>query len=191
MKKNSFTPILVLAIIIVLAGVGYFGYKNLYTRPSTTQATIDTTNWKTYTNNEFKYQLRYPQALFLLEEGAGTSIVIKAFSNVNAPGLFRVDLMINANPTKQIIKKWYENFLNQIYGENRTPVNGETIEEITISGESAVRLTQPVPSLKRTDVAIFIPSGPDVLEVSYSLTSDSNFSESVFDQILSTFKFIN
>lgn len=59
-KKNSFSPILVLAIVIVLAGVCYFGYKNIYTKPSSTQVNIVTTKWKTYSDTKYGYSLQYP-----------------------------------------------------------------------------------------------------------------------------------
>lgn len=59
-EKNSFSPILILAIVIALVGVGYFGYKNLYTRPSTSQTTIDTANWQKYTNIKYHYSIAHP-----------------------------------------------------------------------------------------------------------------------------------
>jgi hypothetical protein len=98
--------------------------------------------------------------------------------------------MSNANPSKQSIdKKWYENFISQISGKNSVQADGETIKEIVVSGISAVKATQPIPGLKRTDVAVFVPLNTDILNISYSLTSESSIGESVFDQILSTFKF--
>jgi hypothetical protein len=61
MKKNRFLPILVLAIVIVVAGVSYFGYKNIYTRPHTSQVNVDTINWKTYQNIVPNFSFKYPE----------------------------------------------------------------------------------------------------------------------------------
>lgn len=60
MKKNGFALFIILVIIVVLAGVGYFTYKRLHTQSSTTQSTIDTSNWKTYTNTKYHYSIEYP-----------------------------------------------------------------------------------------------------------------------------------
>lgn len=54
-----------MAIVIILAGVGYFGYKNLYTRPSALQVITDTSTWKTYTNTTYNFSVKYPSNLNL------------------------------------------------------------------------------------------------------------------------------
>lgn len=56
-KKNSPLPILILAIVIVLAIVGY---KNVYTKTLTSQASVDIAGWKTYTNTKYHYSIEYP-----------------------------------------------------------------------------------------------------------------------------------
>jgi hypothetical protein len=70
-KKNGFAPIIIILVIAILGVVGYFSYK-IYkspnqpitqpTTPSIPPATPDTTaNWKTYINNQYGFELKYPQ----------------------------------------------------------------------------------------------------------------------------------
>ena len=65
MQKNN--SIVIVVVIIVLGIVGYFGYKNLYTRPSVPQAAIVTSNFKTYTSTIAGYSMKYPEDYKLLE----------------------------------------------------------------------------------------------------------------------------
>ena len=187
--RQGFIPvIIILVVLIVLGGVYYLGTLKPEQAVESLKSTTDpTANWKTYMNNEFKYQLRYPQNLFILEEGAGTSVVIKESLDENTPGLFRIDLLSNANPQQYVVdKKWYANHLKEITGNNSSSVEDETIKEVFISSRPALKIIQPFPSLNRIDVGIFIPSGVDILVITYSIIS-----ESTFDQIASSFKFIN
>lgn len=69
MKKNNFVPILILAVVIVLVGVGYFSYKNyLQHFPVVTSGTVDAkifaskdnNPWLAYNNYTYKFSFRFP-----------------------------------------------------------------------------------------------------------------------------------
>ncbi|MBI2330215.1 hypothetical protein HYU94_02410 [Candidatus Daviesbacteria bacterium] len=68
MKQKGFTLILVIIGILVLAAVAggayYFG-KSQISQPTITPASSpdETANWKTYTNTEYGYLVRYPSLL--------------------------------------------------------------------------------------------------------------------------------
>ena len=77
MKKNKKNySLLFLAIVIVLAVIGYFGYKHFYTLPSATQATIDTASWRTYIVKQFGYSIQYPSAWYLDPIGSDPNSII-------------------------------------------------------------------------------------------------------------------
>lgn len=71
MKKNGFTPVLVFIVIIVLAVVGYFEYKNYSAKPLSSiasptpvlvNAEISTVNnsWMLYKNLTYKFSFEFP-----------------------------------------------------------------------------------------------------------------------------------
>jgi hypothetical protein len=70
MKQKGFAPIIIL-VLIALAVVGYFGYKNYWPKPQTLvinspvpSATTDpTANWKTISNTFLGINIKYPQNL--------------------------------------------------------------------------------------------------------------------------------
>ena len=77
--QKGFVHILVLIIIVLIgiAGIGYFAFKNgqvkiplqnipISPTPFTTQ--IDTSSWKTYTNTKYSYQVKYPDNWFVLKD---------------------------------------------------------------------------------------------------------------------------
>lgn len=79
MKKNSKGIILLLPLLVValflIVGVGYYAYKNgqlsLIPRsaPSPTQTTSQASNtdladWKTYRNEEFGFEIKYPAEIY-------------------------------------------------------------------------------------------------------------------------------
>lgn len=67
MKQKGFAPIIIL-VLIALAVVGYFGYKNYWpksqtpviTSPLPTVTADPTVNWKAYTNNKYQFEFKYP-----------------------------------------------------------------------------------------------------------------------------------
>lgn len=79
MNKQVFTKIVLLVLVIALAGIiGYFAFVKK-SEPITQQPIPtpknETANWKTYSNTEFNYELRYPtnwQIFSKLINGPGT-----------------------------------------------------------------------------------------------------------------------
>ena len=59
MKKNGFSPILIVLILVILGAVGYFGYKRLEIQTSSFQTKVDTVNWKIF-NSKYGYSVKYP-----------------------------------------------------------------------------------------------------------------------------------
>ena len=73
MINNGFSKILVLIILIILIGGGYFGWQ--YFGAPKEEVKDETADWKTYRNEEYGFEFKYPENL-------NTEIPY------NAPGLF-------------------------------------------------------------------------------------------------------
>lgn len=190
MKKNSLSPILILAIVIVLAGIGYFGFKNLYTRPSTTQTTIDTTNWKTYTNKNLNLEFKYPPDYSIIDEGKSfvsigpgvryfsVSSDVKDYSKVSScypdryptgyqqtyPCLCQGVILGPNNDWEELKFKNAESFC---VDEGKEGLHAVEILQIYATPKIEIRLFDPFRSYDQDEV------------------------NDLFDQILSTFKFTN
>jgi hypothetical protein len=77
-KKGFASLILIGAVVVLLAIGGYFALKAKQQPPvkqvSTTSAT-ETASWKTYTNNQYGFEFKYPASWALIENGTDGSIV--------------------------------------------------------------------------------------------------------------------
>lgn len=155
--KKGFVPILILLVVIVLAGVGYFGYKNYWPRqqtlvtlsptPITYQSPVPSTtadptaNWKIL-NNKNGFSVKYPDSLNVLgvgiqvDETNALDIIISSKpgdSQDNSPALH-----INVSPKASTVFK--DMTLSQIsqanYDANQT--NKNTFKQIVTSLQSTI-----------------------------------------------------
>ena len=93
MKQKGFAPIIII-VLITLGIAGYFGYKQF-------KPTVDnligssfptpdpTVNWKTYTNNKARYEIKYPASWFITNN---------TISNVQSPLPEKGTVVINLYP---------------------------------------------------------------------------------------------
>ena len=178
-KKNSFPPILILAIVIVLAGVGYFGYKNLYKLPSTSQTKIDTTHWKTYTDPKYNYSFKYPAQWGINPPPIGNGILI---SDQQGPNEDQISLEISSTKLSDVAFPGCKQ-IQQVLLDNVAASRCELTQEI--STERGIVYNPPIISK-----IVYIETLHNGLYYLISLTFDQTLDKfKIFDQILSTFKF--
>lgn len=201
--QKGFSSVIILIIILLSAGIVgayYFGKlsnKSTQSPPSQTQTpqptlipqptstSDETTNWKTYTSNEYGYSFRYPNDWDAIVKG--TSLIIAPQSIIadikKIPGGF--------GGGKGLVSALYVN-------KERVPTKSDEFQQvsstqITIDGKNAtlhvVTVTQESPLGKPGDQVIQIEIPFDKGFIEYELV-DTKY-RSIYDQILSTFKFLD
>lgn len=143
---------------------------------------IDTSNWKTYRNEEFGFEVKYPE-----------SLTLKTYPKNENVGevIFSLCLQLNSEPGTTCIKprivisfyttdpagKYFTSFGKQIsYGENVYSVK----TPLEISGKQGFEFSSPMELAAEKFI---------VIDNDTSIITVENDSISNFQQILSTFKF--
>ncbi|QQG50094.1 MAG: hypothetical protein HZB70_00720 [Candidatus Berkelbacteria bacterium] len=181
-------------VALALLGAGYFAYsfysKNKSSddsKPSTTETPPASVNsptpedpcseWKQYTNSEFRFSLCYPPAWQLTEDEAS------AFTKENTRLLFQVTIQqadgqrvssigVFSNVEGLELGKWIDKY-------NPNP---NTYAEVTVDGEPARKFEKTAMGSKATNIyTIFI-------QRIYALSSTPGNTE--FERILSSFRFL-
>jgi len=182
-RHNS--PMLLWFLILVLVGVAfYFGYQNLQLRqmisqnqpPPVSTRTPTTTpdptaNWKTYTNSEIGFSLNYPKEW--IQQKTNTPRVVSFDTKSDSPGEFFVAYHTNINDLSQ----WL--LANQA-GEIISTINLNNNHFSVIKG-GALKASQ--------EYAINVGAN-NYLRLVVEPYPNTNISDEVINQILSTFKFL-
>ncbi|HKB88715.1 MAG TPA: hypothetical protein VKC53_03645 [Patescibacteria group bacterium] len=196
-KNNSALVILSFSLIILVGIIAFLGYQNyqlqkqisLLTAPSSSStplATADpTADWKTYINQEGKYQYSYPDSWKNTEpcascEGPQNSSTINDTSSKYPDGYFTVSYYDSSycQPEEKTVKSY--NW------------KGLVEKEITLSGEKANLLQGTLDytdNLQHARRNILVTHNKSCYEITTWSYQNPN-QEKTFDQILSTFKFL-
>ena len=184
-KSKGFAPIIIL-VLIALAVVGYFGYKNYWPKlqslviPTPTEIPDLTTNWKTYTNSKIGFSLKYPDSLTVNNEyyydpkfvRDDTVLFGLELKNNMVQTLYTLTVYSTKLPT---IKDWIEQSKNI-----RLPSANDIVQQ-----QQKQIGTLDVQEIKHKYGIIYVFS--DSEDRIFELSSNTN---SITDaQILSTFKF--
>jgi len=158
----------------------YFS-KNL-SGPITTTATPTpepVSNWKTYTNEDIGFELKYPSAWNNPGEYIEPPKTEVSFEDFN---LF----VINGLNFDQTLKRTL-NYYEEIAKEEE---QAEELKDITVAGIETTKFIKKTEESTYTEVVI-IPSndGKTIYWISMVLSKDTD--SALFDQILATFRFIN
>ena len=185
-------------------GVCGWGYENVQKANATTSemandtAAVDTSNWQTYRNEEFGFEVRYPMGWFNTRNLIEDFTEEKLFEFSSAEN-FTVDAL-----TLQIIRS--ESIARKnLFTELRNRKPGETfeqdliryskIENLDVGGLLAVRYVAdrsavPYGSLPIQSEVLLQKGEFTYLFIFIGLPESTERQKNVFDQILSTFKFI-
>lgn len=160
-------------------------------QPIPTTQSLDTSNWKTYTNSEYKFTLKYPP------EWIGTEVnteEVRFFKNLylnNQSGTKTyISVTVKTNPNNQNLKEWLiaQNLISANYSEDFHT----QIDETTIANIKGLKITTPVNGGQET---YYLPMNRNVIQITYIFKGQSlaeyNELVNIFNQILSTFKFTN
>lgn len=213
MRQKGFAPILVILIILLVGGGVYFLSKQQSRKffiPTSTvaptiaavptvtpiylptpNATLDPTMaWTSFTSSKYKYSLRYPSSLFKYNKGnsydlwvntsediLGENNVSLSVGMVSGPGIDSLDAYISSNP---LLSSNSTKVRVDIDG-----VSGYKIRHIGMGGANITYTSYVIEGMVFKNGVVYklaMASKSEDLINKYS---------SIFDQILSTFKFTN
>mgnify|MGYP001590883866 CR=1 FL=1 len=184
MVKNSrgFAPILIVVIVGIIGVVGFFVIKQTPTAPSipTPETSQESTeNWNTYINSQYKYSVKYPGHLSPQEETENDVYLnFVSFGNISDEQNIWFSASVRDTKIEDEVRfvKWQS---------SHSLVTLVKEEKITVNGYPAVRLEyEPQrPDVGKPTTFIIVNNGK------YSFTINTRTKP--FDQILSTFKFLD
>jgi len=136
-----------------------------------TATTDPTANWKTYTNSEHGFSFKYPSgATYQLTNFPGSKFGI-VFKNLTSFAYSNLTIIIDSS--------W-----------GSTTPNPDTIQNFTLSGVQAYRKELPI-GQNPAETLVMVQHGSDFTTLQMVKEDKDTTIDSTFDQILSTFKFLD
>ena len=192
-KSNKSLLLLMAALILILlASTGYLAFQNnqlrkeisqLQSSPSPTPTPDPTANWKTYSNDAYKYSFKYPSSWKINTTSPQTTYL--EAGSVDEPQTFaRVSISEtgeNNKSVEELARSW----------------RSGAVEKIQVGGEEAAKVLQnPNPEGEPLvqggyTISVFVKNKSNINLLIQLETANLNTYQAIFDQILSTFKFTN
>lgn len=191
MRQKGFAPIIILLILVFVAlvGVAYLaGSKGLltskptfvsYISPTPSPNSSPTADWKTYTNEKLAFSFKYPNGVYKVYE-------YPLIVSIGVEGTGGLNFEVEKRPNTTILtaftqdKSRYKEYLDL---KLPTPV----LKSGVINGYVEQETIFPAAAYGTDMRILYFQRGSDV----YLITLQPNVTETVFDQILTTFKFTN
>lgn len=156
---------------------------------TTTSATDETANWKTYTNEKYGFSFKYPgDWTYKTNAGTETLLTIGLFPPSKTEGYeYFGDITINVENSNGLT---LEDFAKEKNYASATEIEWNSTAEsepINISGVSGIKYPQ-IAGMMPSTISI-VKSGNYVYEIQD--IKPSHQQDGIYDQILSTFEFTN
>jgi len=185
---------IILVVIVVIAGIFILllnSQKSTSTPPSSISPTSspiteEVANWKTYTNTKYGYSLKYPSEMRLTEPGNETYLTLDPSQEKEQDFHHTLIVGISVLPNKERLS--IDELIEKIQAST-SAIQIKNKQDVTVGG---VKGKKVIGSALGSDFTkIFIPYEDSfvVLTASIGIEKYQQYVQ-VFDQILSTFKFI-
>jgi hypothetical protein len=157
--------ILLIIFIALLAGAGYFVYKNFNLNSTPTEVGT-LSNWKTYKDSRYKYSVKYPSGWHI--SSGDNSLIYLVPNGISTPESESVSISLTQNVVSPQIPSWFINYSSVsagIYDGSTWAVKNTDNDEIIFWKNQTSVLAHPI----------------------YGL----GVNPTVYSQILATFQFLN
>lgn len=205
-RQAGLAPIVIVVLIATLAVGGYLIYKlprNVVVpqAPQTTSAPSptpspspaptgidETTNWKTYTNTGYRFSLRYPQDYNFDEQYVEVGI-LKWSASISSPKYNTSPYIRDIQQIGVTVRKRNQLSLEQWINEECPKL--KDLNDLRISNKPAKRFICPISDSSEDDyMMVAIDNGDYIYTLNNIGFKKNTEQEKIFDQILSTFRFL-
>lgn len=215
MEQKGLAPIVIVVLMAVLAVGGYLIYKLPRTvtplpTPQTTPApsptpspspaptgTKETADWKIYSNPKLGYSVKYPKSWYLSEHDWGSIIENKKTleppdtpvspETPQDPTYFNIQITTYGKKADLSLRDWIINVWDRMLEIVNPPLEPEQLIVISIDKVQGYKLE--FRGAEITSTHIFLESNQNkVYEISAAFNHSGE--EKIFNQILSTFRFL-
>ena len=197
--KKGFVIIPILIVFLLIGIVLIFILKNntpVQKIPSTvttpTPATLPMSNWKTYTNEYYRYTLNYPPTLYIApstpsEPSSGIvdipTFVLENEIDLEEAGITARTLVIGIFVVEE------SSLEAEIENLPKTDIPNSKRNKIDINGKDAFRLEAIVKGNPLFGIITFIESDGNIFKISLSSPNIDQDTINMYDQMVSTFEF--
>lgn len=211
MKQKGLAPVLIILLIATAIG-GYLVYSGKINLPQkqTDQQTTETTkvdetaNWKTYTSDKHGFSINYLETWVINEvenKNTGFQDSVPSFKGIsfgNRQGPdFEIAVEILENPEKMSLTSFFSKWDYRCCGPNTPPSNlPNAIKDslgLTVDGINGKVLVPPIDTVGFYVKWVLLPREDKIFRITMR-TADTysvEYRETIFNQVLSTFKFTN
>ncbi|MBU3964669.1 hypothetical protein KJ562_03055 [Patescibacteria group bacterium] len=166
------------------------------TTPTSTPPIDETTDWETYRNEEYGYEIRYPNFYYISEKSDYVLFRNEEYKE-NPSGGCEFIIYIKSNPLNKSLEEWFAD--NSTEAEFGTDVHQESgksyfnskeaqLEKTIVSDQEALKFYQ-IGGYPNDNIIVLFKKDINIIEISYYPNCSPELN--TFEQILSTFKFIN
>lgn len=194
-KTGFFLMLFIIVVIIGLLRSGFFVANTNQVAPTLTPTTQiqatqtilvdETSNWKTYTNNQYGYSIKYPQDFVPTLINNDVQFT-KSLNNSNGRPLLLITVMKDGNPKKLKPEEWYMD--DQQFQFRSSLGSNVKITPLESNGVFGIRLDQVDSLAGYNDFKVLFFKDSIVALLNFGPTKDQL---SLTNQILSTFKFLS
>ncbi len=197
MNNRAFSKIWIVFILLILIGGGILAWQ--YFNTPEEEIKDETADWKTYSNEEYRFEIKYPQQLFTKERFSVTQfgekdyILLKEImiddeeGNDNDNQIFNIRVYNNLSNLR--LSEWLNN--NRNSDERGCGILSlNTATSVTINGKDGLR--GDVSCCCGTFLnSVFLLKGNKIYSIGLSGTFISDeYYKGIFDKVLSTFRFL-